>query len=41
LATKAKTIPNSGQFREQQANELNADLDTRVATRFKTLPPGG
>jgi hypothetical protein len=41
MVTKAKTIQNSGQFLEKQANELKADLDTCVATILRTLQPEG
>jgi hypothetical protein len=37
MATKARTIQNSGKLIEQCANDLKQDLDTRVAIVLKTL----
>jgi hypothetical protein len=41
MVTKARTIQTSGQFLEKHANDLKADLDTRVGTIVRALQPGG
>jgi hypothetical protein len=41
MATKAKTIQNSGKLIEQVASELKQDLDSRVAQIVRVLERGG
>jgi hypothetical protein len=41
MATKARTIQNSGRLIEQCANDLKQDLDARVAAILTALQPAG